>query len=96
MSTATAPSTVHRNVIVVQTYAIPVADHRTEIDHYEVHVAPDEGRDAQRTVLLTDKRDAYLLALTAEGHDCRVTVRSHAGQRGGKRVLVLDSMKTVP
>jgi hypothetical protein len=80
-----------QNELVAQTLVV----HRRSDDtwHYEIHLAPDLGKDAPRTVLVTKDQAAYDFALAIEGNpSARVTATFHHAKRGSYRFRVLDSI----
>jgi hypothetical protein len=80
----------HAALVVVQTFAVG----RISPQHYEIHVAADEGRDAKRIVLLTHDAQLYADALDLEGTGQRVTVQFHHARRAnGTRYDALDALE---
>lgn len=61
--------------------------------HYEIHLAPDAGPDAHRTVLVTRDVAAYEFALALEGKDARVNASWHTKRQGSRSHSVLDTLE---
>lgn len=81
-------------LLMLQTYY--VAPRKTE-PFYELHLAPDAGRDAARTVLVTRDEALYDLALSLEGSDARINVEFRRGRTvTGRLCSILLSLQICP